>query len=389
MRVVHVIPGLDTGGGAEESMAMMAPFLTAAGVEQHVVLLHDRRDLVPRIEADGAITHDLSGARGLRRRSAALRSLIRRLRPAVVHSTLFEADLAVAMAASGLRIPRLVTWATTPYAVDRLAEPGLDRRKLQAVRALETVMGRWGSPSFQAVTPGVARENSRALRIDPRRVHIVGRGRPDVGPPSAGTRASVRAGLGVGESAPLVLCVSRHEPRKGLDLLIEEFGDWSGRRCDAVLAIAGRAGGWTPELQSLADRRAPGRVRLLGHRDDVPDLMAAADLVVSASRTEGAAGSLIEAMAAGVPIVATRVAGLDGVLVDGDNARVVDRGPGSLAAAMAAVVDDSGLAERLAGGARRTYEERFTLERAAEDLANLYRDLAGAGDGVRRSRRAG
>jgi glycosyltransferase involved in cell wall biosynthesis len=100
------------------------------------------------------------------------------------------------------------------------------------------------------------------------------------------------------------------------------------------------------------------------------------------SRFEGTAGVALEAMGVGTPIVASGLVGLEGILVDGDNALLVPSGDShALAKALARVLDDRALAAELTAVGTRDFERRFTLARSAEAMVALYRDTL---DGRRR-----
>ena len=117
-------------------------------------------------------------------------------------------------------------------------------------------------------------------------------------------------------------------------------------------------------------------MRFLGHRDDVPDLLAAADLFAFPSLYEGTGGAAIEAMALGLPIVTSDIDAMREVVDDRRNALLVPpHAPGPLADAIAALLDDP--ARRLAFGAssREIFEARFTLERSTRAMVELYRRL--------------
>jgi glycosyltransferase involved in cell wall biosynthesis len=110
----------------------------------------------------------------------------------------------------------------------------------------------------------------------------------------------------------------------------------------------------------------------------VPALLAAADLFVLSSHAEGAAGAVIEAMAAGTPIVATRLEGLCGVVEHDRTALVCEVGDVSaLASGMRRVLSDSALAQRLAAAARHEYLGRFTVDRSVAGTVALYSDTLG------------
>jgi glycosyltransferase involved in cell wall biosynthesis len=160
----------------------------------------------------------------------------------------------------------------------------------------------------------------------------------------------------------VVLAVGRLAAQKGFDVLIAAAAHWRDRDPRPVTLIAGDgplAGALTAQA-----RQADGDVRLLGLRQDVPALLAVADVVAVPSRWEARALIVQEAMRASRPIVATRVGGIpdltgaDGaVLVPSDDA-------GALAAAVSAVLDDPGLAARL-GLAARTRGAAFPTEQDA------------------------
>ncbi|KGN34713.1 glycosyl transferase [Knoellia sinensis KCTC 19936] len=160
---------------------------------------------------------------------------------------------------------------------------------------------------FHALTHEVASVMGKRLWLDPGRVEVIprGRDRSDVGSFSASRRNRVRNVLGVGDR-PLVVAAARHEWQKGLDLLLRAWPGISAAHPDAVLLIGGREGQTTEHLHTLATQVGldPATV-FLGSRNDIPDLMCAADAFCVPSRWEGLGSILIEAMALGAPVVAS------------------------------------------------------------------------------------
>jgi glycosyltransferase involved in cell wall biosynthesis len=199
---------------------------------------------------------------------------------------------------------------------------------------------------------------------------------PVAAPPREAARfpSEVRSELGV-DAGPLVLSVGRLHPQKGHDVLVEAAAVLAGEWPTLRVAIAGD-GPQRAELQELiAARKAP--VSLLGHRDDVPDLLRAADVLVWASRWGGSPLSVQEALRAGRPLVATRVGGLPDMV--GDAAVLVaPDDAAALADAVACVLEDaawaSTLASRAAEVARRLPTENDTIAQ----VEAVYRELLGA-----------
>ncbi len=152
----------------------------------------------------------------------------------------------------------------------------------------------------------------RVLRLGGRDVRPAPVAAPGL-PRASRDRAQVRTELGAGSGA-LLLSVGRLHPQKGYDLLVDAAARWHERRPQPLVVIAGTG----PEHAALASRieRSGAPVRLLGHRDDVADLLAACDLAVVSSRWEARQLFAQEALRAGVPLVSTSVGGLPGLVGD-------------------------------------------------------------------------
>jgi glycosyltransferase involved in cell wall biosynthesis len=175
----------------------------------------------------------------------------------------------------------------------------------------------------------------------------------------------------------VVLAIARLVRRKGIHHLLEA----ATHLPDVELLIAGEG----PERGDL-ERHAVAlavadRVRFLGHRTDIPGLLAAADVFVLPSLVEGLPICVLEAMAAGKPIVATAIGGTREAVIDGESALLVPAGRAdALAGAIRSVLDDPDLAQRLAAAAARRVREQFAAEHMAARTMRLYdRVLAGRG----------
>jgi len=370
--VLTVMPGLTPEAGAETSLAAVAPWLVEHGVELHLALLTPVRTLAPQLEALGVTVHDLAECRRFIPRVRALKALIRAVDPDVVHATLHEAATPAQVAALIARYRVLVTWANTPVRAGE--NPRVGAIKRGGVRAIEGTLAVIARTRFHAVTAGVARVKQRELLVPARRVRVAERGRDPArfAPRPTEEITTTRRALGLEDGDRALLAVGRQDLTKGHPRLLDAFDEVAATRPDVVLLIAGREGSATPELQRRHRAMVHGeRVRILGHRDDVAMLLQVATLAVCSSVREGAAGALIEAMASGTPIVTTRLEGLEGVLTDGVNAVVVE--PGRLAEGISRVLDDTVAAAQRTETARADFAERFTVERSARTLREVYR----------------
>lgn len=203
----------------------------------------------------------------------------------------------------------------------------------------------------------------------------------DSPPPGADAVARAAADLrgaapdsGGAVARPVVLAVGRLAAQKGYDTLLAAAADWQRRDPSPILAIAGE-GPLAGELAATAARTGVDLV-LLGQRDDVPALLAAADVYVLPSQWEGQPLILQEALRAGRPIVATRVGGIPGMTGEGAAILVPPGDAARLAEAVAAVLDDPGRAAGLAAAAQA---RAATLPTAADAVAAalaVYRRLA-------------
>jgi glycosyltransferase involved in cell wall biosynthesis len=375
VRVLVVLPGVGPEGGAEQSFVAIAPTLIASGTDLHLAVLSDYQTSVPALERVGVVIHDLSAHTGAPSRSRGLRHLVRTIRPDIVHATLWDATLPTQVAMIASSVPVLITWAVTPAArTARLEAPSL-RRKQQVMLLIDAALGRLCGARYHAVTAGVGAAMASAMWVDSERVLVGERGRADPEPHDGKECGDLKSTLGLSAGEKLVLAIGRQDVQKGYATLLDQFDELAADRPGVHLAIAGRPGGATRALEVQREMLSQSdRIHFLGHRDDVAELLRSADIVVCSSWREGAAGALIEAMACARPIVSVRLEGLEGVLEDRRNALVVQRE--SLAAGLRDLLDHPQLAQRLAVGARRTYEERFTLDRSADRLIDIYRQLA-------------
>jgi glycosyltransferase involved in cell wall biosynthesis len=191
-------------------------------------------------------------------------------------------------------------------------------------------------------------------------------------------RAAVRAEFGVPANAPVVLSVGRLHRQKRYDLLIEAAARWRELRPAPVVLIAGSGPSYMELAARVSEARAP--ITLLGHRADVPDLLAAADLAVVTSDWEARQLFAQEALRAGVPLVATSVGGLPDLV--GEAAVLVP--PGDVDALDKAVREMLTDPDRRAGYARRGAERAAawpTEEQTVAEVAAVYAEVAAARTG--------
>jgi len=187
---------------------------------------------------------------------------------------------------------------------------------------------------------------------------------------------SGRNEVGLSRFSFLIGAVGRLSPEKGFDVLLRALADLRQRDVNAGLLLVGE-GEQRRSLEDLAGQLGcRDALHLAGFQEDVRPFFEAMDVFALSSLREGLPNVVLEAMALEVPVVATRIAGVPGVIDDGRNGLLVN--PGSveeLTAALARLADDEGLRQRLSSEGRRTIEERYSFARRMQRVAAIYDDL--------------
>ena len=373
MRVTYVIDSLSPSG-SERSLVELVPGLVAHGIDMDVVTLFDRPGLVEEAVAGGATVTCLEGGGGRVGALMRLRRHLRHHRPDVVHTTLFEADAVGRIAATLSRIPVVSSLVNVRYGPEQKQNPGLKPLRVELARWTDAGTAQFVR-RFHAVTADVADVMARRLHLRRDRIDVVPRGRD---PDSLGYRDPVRASsartrLSIPADAPLLVSVARHEYQKGLDVLLHATAEVSADIPELRVVVVGRQGNQTADLARMRDELGLGRVvTLAGTRDDVLDVLAAADGFVLASRWEGHSGALVEAMAMRTPIIVTDIAAFREVLSDGAGLFAAVGDPKALAAAIRATLADTPGAAARAEAARRLFETRFTIDASVNGMVAFY-----------------
>jgi glycosyltransferase involved in cell wall biosynthesis len=335
-RVVLLSNGLRVGG-AETQMLSLAEGLVARGDEVALVSILPTAAFGHRVAELDAPLYVTGGDRP--RSITTLRRtyrIVRSLQPDALISFTYQANVLGLLVGPAARVPVVVTSLRNERFGSMTRE-----RIVGALRRLGTVEV---LNSQRAADALLARGRLRADRTEV----IPNALDPAPHAAAAHRRESVRERLGWGQDDVVWLAVGRVEHQKGHDVLLAAFADVAVTASEARLVIVGD-GAARDSVAALAAPLGPA-VELLGERDDVPDLLAAADGLVLASRWEGLPNVVMEAMAAGLPVVATSVGGTAELVDDGVTGRLVPADdPAALAAALLAGTRDGDAARRAMG----------------------------------------
>jgi glycosyltransferase involved in cell wall biosynthesis len=383
--VLYVIDSLGAGG-SERSLAELLGPLARDRISPVVAVFRRSPQGVERQVMEAGF--DVRFLRGDSRlgRIRAVRTLVSSERPHLVHTTLFESDLAGRVGVAGLGVPVVSSLVNTSYDPVRLRDPNIRATRLRLARMVDGWTARHLTAHFHAVTRAVKDAAVRALRLPAERITVIERGRDPhrLPAPDPDRRARARKRFGLSPDDEVLVNVGRQEFQKGQRYLIEAMVELSRIRPKAVLLIAGRPGAASSNLERMWRETELGdRVRFLGFIEDVPQVLASADVFVFPSLYEGLPGALIEAMASGLPVVASEIDVTRDVLEPGRNAILVPPGSGShLAGAVLRLLGENGMRRAFGSRSRAMFEDQFTLDRSVRRMVAMYRKVVEGTRGV-------
>ncbi|MCB2223816.1 MAG: glycosyltransferase [Actinobacteria bacterium] len=373
MRVLYLIDSLGHGG-AERLLVAYLRHLPSLGIDPIVAALQERsgNPAAAAIEALGVPVLDL-GIERLRQRGAYRRvaDAVERSRPDVVHTQLEFANVLGAAAGHRRGVPVVATLHT-------LEEPPPLSRAGLRMRLMAWSLRRHASLVI-AVSEHARRHHLRHLRLPPGLVATIHNG-IETGrfAPRPGARDAARASLGLPASAPVAATVAVLRPPKGIDRMLRALPRIAARHPGVRYLVVGD-GPARPDLEAEAAAHGVAeRVTFAGNRADVEAMLAAADVFVLPSLTEALPTVIAEAMAAGLPVVATDVGGTSEMVGPATGALVPPDDPAALADAVTAVLDDPARAAAMGDAGREAAADRFDLSLQAARLAAEYRRLAAA-----------
>ena len=226
-----------------------------------------------------------------------------------------------------------------------------------------------------AVADAMRRFGGRTGIADPARTVVIHNGIPDNPPPPPAP--AMRAELGLAEGRPVVCALARLERQKGLPWLIDAAAHVIARRPEALFLVAGDGPQREALLARARRRGVESHFRFVGWRNDAGALLAASEIYCMPSLWEALPFTLLEAMAAARPVVATAVDGIPEVVEDGVTGLLVTpRDATALAGALLCLIESPALRERLGRAGRRRFEQNFTFARMIARYEELFERLA-------------
>jgi len=367
MRVMFLSTSMGMGG-ADKQLLSAAQLMHAQGHAVCIVSLTELGPMGLEARTQGIRTESLDMRRGVPDPRGLIRliRLVRAWKPDVLHSHMVHANLMARAVRLFARVPVIVSTIHNIYeggplwmAAYRVSNGLVDHMTIISEAAADRFVKEGIVPRelLTCVPNGVDTERFRQV--------------------APGTREALRSSIGVDDRF-VWLAVGRFEIAKDYPNMLHAFAQVCQRDSNAVLLLVGH-GSLQQETESLAQSLGLGdRIRFLGVRSDVPEVMAAADGYVMSSAWEGMPIALLEAGAAGLPIVATRVGGNHEVVRDGESGFLVPpRDAAALGQAMLRLMEQAPARRRDMGERGREHVRvHYGLGRVVERWQDLYRQVS-------------
>ncbi len=368
-KILHLVTSLDLGG-AQKHLLSLVRGLRGRGHTADVAFFKNPT-LLEEFRATGAQVFDLSTRRTFSPLLIPrLMGILRSGRYQILHTHLLKADGYGAVAGALAGTPVVLSSKHND-------EAALRNPRVAAVHGLLSRLDR----KVIVLSDYVGSYVTSVGRVDPGRIHRVYYGIQPATPATAEDGRRLRAELGIPDDAPLMATVGRLMEQKGLVYLLQAMQILGGRLPEARLLVVGDSQDGRHEYKAELLRQwesmgLQGRVIFTGVRNDIPALMQGIDLFVMASLWEGFGLVFLEAMAAGRPIVATRVSAVPEVVEDGVTGLLVPpRDPQALAGAMEQLLADRQRAAAMGQAGLLRLKQQFSEDKMVQSIEQIYSQL--------------
>ena len=384
LRVAHLIAGLMRGGAELQELALAErlprdrfriDFLAVGGAGEYDGRARAAGSRVLHIGVRPQAGESLRNAQVRRTRMALhYARAVRGGRYDIVDAWLYPADILAALG-------RVVTG--TPIVISGRLNIQLHYRFGPLAGAVDRLVNRL-TDAVVANSSAAAEFAVRSHHTDPSKLRIIRNGVELIDPLSATERSAWRRKMGAGDEEFVIGCVGNYRDIKRHALLIDAFATLARDRSDLRLMLVGE-GQMRPDLErQIKALGLEGRVRLHGAELNPRPMYGAFEVVVQSSMSEGMPNVLLEAAAAGRPIVATAAGGTNEIVIDGQTGLLVPiEDLRALTGALQRAVDEPDLRARLGSAAREHVDATFGMARYVREWGNLYEELAES-KGVRR-----
>lgn len=377
MRVLYIQDSLGTGG-AERSNAELWYYLREKGVKIKIVVLEHRPEGIEQEILNAGFEVIFLDQGSFFNHVKQLKKIISDFKPDLVHSVLFKAAMRTRSAKLLVNFKNIESLVNSTYAEIRYKDPKINSKTLRIYEKLDKISEKFGVDHFIAITNEVARHYRQHLNIKEEKISIIYRGRKENTNLDKKTelRANLSEELGVNFEGLLFIHVGRQEFQKAhLDILKAiKIADNQLSEAGVHFLFCGRKGNATSAIEEfLNDNRIKTKITFLGHRNDIYKLLAVSDVFVFPSLFEGLGGSLIEAQAAGLPVICSDISVFEEVVTPENALFHKVNNPKSLSNQFLKILN----ADRKMMGkiSLKNYNDNFKLEQVNKKMVDLYKKL--------------
>ena len=360
-------------GGAERSTADLWYFLRNEGVQVHIILLgHTTPGLEKEIMAADFNVYFLDGLSFIQQ-SKAIVEKVKELNPGVVHSILFKANIRTRLARLQYRFTHVESLVNCTYDPIRLKDPNVGKAAFRFYKLLDRHTS-FLVDHYHSITNTVKDHYVTELGVSPSKVTVIYRGRNGI------KKSPIeRYKLGFSDDDFLIINTGRHDFQKGQIFLVRTVHLLKQRGYDNIkLLILGREGSATKSIkQYIAENILSRDIVLGGYRSNVAEILTLGDLFAFPSLYEGLGGALIEAQAAGLPIICNSLSVFDEVVIEGQNAlKFQSEDIESIAHAVLFFYENREARLNFGKKSRENFESKFKLGKVNNDMFLLYKNLS-------------
>lgn len=377
MNIFFVINSLGAGG-AERSTVEIARFLKDNGHSVTIICLKRKKiGIEDDINKIGVRLIYLSKSNFTSRLSE-LKNLVRDEKPDLIHSVLYDSNLlvrAIKLAIPSIKIVQSLV--NTPYAEEREKDTKLPKLKFKIVKAIDSYSARYVDSYYHAITSTVSAHYAPLFKIKGSKNFVIFRGRYEN--KFLDRKQELREKFNFGDQLVFV-AVGRQEFQKGHLLILQALQSLLLNKVNFdkfKIVFLGREGEMSKELKAFVQKnQLSPYVDFLGFRSDVEEILVASDAFLFPSYFEGLGGALIEALAAGLPVICSSIPVLKEVIKEEDGAIFIEVGNYvDLGNAMQRLAEDVSLRRKLANQSLKRYQEAFQMHEVNSKMLEMYNHI--------------
>ncbi len=360
MHILEVIDGL-TAGGAEKMVVTLSHLCVERGITVSVVSFDADWDAPYAVEIRklGIPVHHLMGGLFNLSRIEQLLKVIDATQADLIHSYLTYANIIGTISARIARVPVIAS---------------LHSVSMEPYHPVRTLIETWlmRNCSSEVMAAGYSIAEAHQKRLGRKKIKVIQNAVPLSPALTIQEKNDIRKELVVDPDKTILISVGRLAPPKGFDTLVEAFSIIHSLYPNTALAIIGE-GELRAEIENvISNYGLVDSVFLNGERDDIPRILPAADIYINSSLWEGMSVSILEAMAAGLPIVATRVGDATWMVRDNVGILVEPRNSQALSDAVILLLNNNVLRQEFGRNSRKRIEEEYSVNHWFEQIMNLY-----------------